>query len=207
MFRFLTFVKKLKGLDWKNLVYPATSGAFLLLVIGLSLLNLRFLSKNFTKAFSTDETAVKSQLARVQFDNLLVVTKKLGIELVAEEPLEKPAPQEIQKPLIEPPPPPESAAEDKTLLKIQVLNSTETTGLAGSLKEELVQAGFLVDNTGNFSTIQELTQVKIKEGKAASFPVSVDELKQIVAEKYTLEEETQNLEPDSPYDIIIIIGE
>jgi hypothetical protein len=209
MLQRLSFLKKLKGLEWRNFLYPLISGIFFLLIVGLSFSVLQFLSKNLNKAFSVNEAAVQLQLVRVNRDNLVVAAKKLGIELVSEQPTLPPP---------EPPPPPESVEqpleetleealeEDKTLLKIQVLNSTKTTGLAGLLKEELLNAGFLVENTGNFSTIQELTQVKIKEEKAASFPASVDELKQIVSEKYTLDEEAQNLEPDSPYDIVIIIG-
>jgi hypothetical protein len=216
---FKELAQKIKNSQWKKLIYPAVSTVLLLLVVVFFLFGARFLSNALNKAFAVDQGIIESELTSVDFISLQLVAKKLGITIAPDpgaEP-ETPSPEEVpgetQPPAeevptepVDPPPvepPPVIVPEDKTAVKIQVLNSTGTAGLAGGLRTDLQQAGFTAD-VGNTSPAEATTIIKAKAVVSASFPNSFAEIQQVVAQKYSAIE--QVLEDSSPYDIVIVIG-
>jgi hypothetical protein len=179
----------------------------------------KFLSNSINKTFTVEPSGIESDLTRINFSNLDVVAKKLGIEIKASGTSTSPNPTPAEPPVVEPPPPtqnevtgpiapapaPTPAVEDKKSLKIEVLNSTKTAGLAGELKTLIEAGGFTVEKTGNSSPTVETTTIQAKADKQASFPTSLSDLKQIVSTKYPVAT-IDTLSADSPYDVIITIG-
>jgi len=216
-------LEKFKSLEWKKLIYPAISGFFFIITLLLFLSGAKFLSNSINKTFTVESSSIESDLTRINFNNLDVVAKKLGIEIKSSEtstspnptPVEVPAPQPEPPPVsqnenevagpVAPTPAPTPAVEDKKSLKIEVLNSTKTAGLAGELKTLIENSGYVVEKTGNSSPVAETTSIKVKAETQSAFPTSVAELKQIVSSKYS-SAAIDTLEPDSPYNIVITIG-
>ncbi len=212
---------KLKASPWKKYVYPLISSIVLIVVLSLFLSAVRFLSSNFNKIFLIDQTAIEAQMTKLDQVNFDLAAKKLNIKVSEQAPTppaQEPAPEtqepesptppattpEILGPAAPTPTPaPAPAPEVKTELKIQVLNSTKTSGLAGTLKTELEQAGFTA-TTGNSTPVLPATLIKIKAGKKTAYPTSLAEIRQVVDAKYEITEEV--LEETNAQDIIIIIG-
>lgn len=94
--------------------------------------------------------------------------------------------------------------ENKSLISIEILNSTGITGKAAELSSLIEAMGYKVSNTGNATKREQTTLIKIKETSKAIFPSSVTEIEKIVNMGYKPQETT--LETNSPYDVIIVIG-
>lgn len=220
------FSSKLKTIGWRSYVYPAISTALLLVLIILVIAAGRYLSDSINRIFSITDDSVESQLVRVNFTTLNLVAGKLGLKVkpegsapeTGETPSEQeetlpeeslPNPNELLGPFLPggtpapTPTPAPSTPEIKANLKIRVLNSTSTSGLAGQLRTSLTQAGFAAD-VGNITPTEATTVIRVKAAAAASFPNSIAELKQVVSQTYAPIDQT--LADDDPYDVVIVIG-
>jgi len=96
-----------------------------------------------------------------------------------------------------------SVVSTETKPKIDVINSTVKSGLAGTLKDKLQAAGFNVLKTGNSKPTEAQTIIKIKNSYLANINY-IDSIKKIVAGSYDYL--SQTLDEGADHDIEIIIG-
>lgn len=205
--------KQLKTLPWKKYLYPLASSVVLIATLLMFLSAVRFISGNFNKIFSISQSDIESRMTKLDQINLSAAAKKLNIVITAQTPPPPLAETPVQpepEPILGPPilaptpdPAPAPKEEVKSELKVQVLNSTKTSGLAGTLKTDLEKAGFIA-TTGNTSPVAATTIVQIKASKKTDFPKSYDEIKQIVDAKYEIIE--QVLDEANASDVVITIG-
>lgn len=88
-------------------------------------------------------------------------------------------------------------------IKVQVLNGTDTTGLAAKAKKYLEGLGYKEVATGNAKTTDfEETEIAITDAKKAYLDLIIKDL----SEKYTLAAETKTLEAGSKYDVVVTLG-
>ena len=201
------FSNRIKKLKIKRIIYPAIFTILIISLIIIFVSSARFLSQNLNKAFvSPNEKTIESQLIKIDLANYNLVIKKLGIK---NEPT--PAPETIQ-PITSPAttteiqqPAPTSTIQykNKTVLKIEILNSAKPPGLAADLKTLLTNSGFMVEKTGNQSAAEEITLVKVRDSEKNS--PAINELSEIVSKKYT-SASIQTLEETNEFDVIIVIG-
>jgi len=112
-----------------------------------------------------------------------------------------PTPEEIPGETAEPTPLPEFERED---LKIQVLNGSGVPGRAGEAKAFLEDLGYENIEIGNADSYDyEETVIKVEEEATDLF----DFLKSDLEEEYDLRAESDSLEENSDYDVVIILGE
>lgn len=102
------------------------------------------------------------------------------------------------------PTPTPSPTVDKKTLKIKVLNGTGIKGLAGEVKELLLEKGYSEILTGNAELFNvENTQIQIKDDKKMALNLFLDNIKDRVAiDKKNI----SKLSEDDSADIILIIG-
>ena len=88
-------------------------------------------------------------------------------------------------------------------LSIQVLNGGGVAGAAGAAEEYLKGLGYVVADTGNAANFDyELTQIMIKPDSSAYKSLLISDLE----EKYELASELGEVDEDSKYDVIVIVG-
>lgn len=110
--------------------------------------------------------------------------------------------QPIPTPIEEATPTPEPEF-DRAELKIQVLNGTGTPGVAGEAADFLENKGYQNVKTGNADSYEyDETIIQIKEEKADF----LDQLRDDLTDEYVLAAETETLEEDADFDVIIILG-
>lgn len=211
----LKILSKLKEIKVRKLVYPSISGLFILAALTLFVLSANFISKHVNRAL--DDGEFSGNILSLNKSGFEPVGKKLNIkinenvaipiETIASElspAVETPPAQNTAtstEATSTPPVAPSITAEEKLTLKISVLNSTKTSGLAAGLKKVLEESGFVVEKTGNTSPVLTETILKIKIGKEKY----KDALVQAVSSKYPVSN-SQEIPADDPYDVIIIIG-
>jgi hypothetical protein len=89
-------------------------------------------------------------------------------------------------------------------LKVQVLNGTNTAGLAGKAKTYLGGLGYKDVAAGNADKSDYTqTQIEIKDSKDGYLTMVK---KDLTDGKYTLAEEVKSLPEDSKYDVVITLG-
>lgn len=89
-------------------------------------------------------------------------------------------------------------------LKIQVLNGSGTPGLAGEAKEFLEGLGYEEVATGNADAYDvDTTELAFAEAKQTYLDLLSSDLKT----KYTLSDQVATLSADSPYDVIVTLGQ
>lgn len=101
-------------------------------------------------------------------------------------------------------PTPTSEPVDKKTISIQVQNGNGESGVAGKMKNLLIENGYegTID-TGNADNYDYTnTVLKVKKTKLG---IEKD-LRESISKDYTLSETTEELSEDSEYDIIIIVG-
>ncbi len=213
----IKILSRLKGLEPRKLIYPSISGLFILLSLILFVLSANFVSRHVNRALDGDVTA--GDILSLNKNDFEPIKNKLNIRITKAVSGEPGAPAEIspspapESPAIETPasetaasstPAPEIVAvttEEKAALKISILNSTKTSGLAAELKKVLEEKGFGVEKTGNYSPTISGTIIRIKTGK--------EKFKEMVAEAVSQKYPVSGYEeiPESdPYDIVVIIG-
>lgn len=199
----LTKLKDVKNLKLKQVVYPAVFALVAVLAIIFFAKTVGFLSTSINKTFRTEED--KNILTELNAADYEVVAKKLNIgvqdnaQTIVSQP---PAPTSAATSTITPTAPLVSAPE-KSALKIAVFNSTKTEGLAGALKNDLENAGFLVAKIGNQSKTENATLIKIRENIQQL--VIGDEVAELVKKRYA-SAASETLNANSEYDIEIVIG-
>ncbi len=115
-----------------------------------------------------------------------------------------PAPESLEiSPEMTPEQSPINPPEQRTQLKISVINSTSKNGLAAELKKQLNAAGYPVEKIGNQKLTEINTIIKMKSDLDNN-PTAL-EIKRIVAGKYS--PITALLPNSSPYDLEIVIGQ
>lgn len=204
-------LNKLKKIKIKNIVYPAISAAFLIVALWLFISFSSFLIKSVDKVFSAPEQGeIESRLIKINLEDFDVVAKKLGIvsePAIIEPTRETAAPeQQIQETAQVPESeqtPSTPVIEDKSIIKIQVLNSVKTAGLAANLKSQLETAGFQNIKTGNQSAEEPVSLIKTK--KSFENSLLLNEIKEIILKKYQLDA-LQMIDETSEFDAIIVIG-
>ncbi len=92
---------------------------------------------------------------------------------------------------------------DKSLLHVQILNGSGTSGVAGAAKTILEEKGYTVAGTGNASAYDyEKTQIQVKADKVDFLaPLQSD-----LSGSYTIGTATADLKSSLPYDALVIIG-
>ena len=99
---------------------------------------------------------------------------------------------------------PVPAEVDKKTLKIEVQNGTGESGVAGKMKNLLVEKGYEgtieTGNADNYDYTE--TVLKIKKTKIGI----QKELETDLSDDYTLSKSVENLEDDSDYDVVVIVG-
>jgi hypothetical protein len=89
-------------------------------------------------------------------------------------------------------------------LKIQVLNGSQTAGLAKKTKEFLEKLGYQEIDIGNADNNEyKATKISLTSVKKDYFSLLVDDLK----DDYQISSQPGELKKDSDYDVVIIIGE
>ncbi|MEK9154835.1 MAG: LytR C-terminal domain-containing protein [Patescibacteria group bacterium] len=191
----------LKKIKLKKVIYPIITLGILLIVAIVFAYSAKFLSHSINKALFLDSALAESLLIKLDLGKFNLIANKLSIEINLVVP-EKPQVEEAAIPLEESKKDDiESAQLDKTAVKIAILNSTKTKGLAADLENFLITAGFLIEHTGNTSPLEASTVIKIKESKNNYKTL----IREAVSQKYQLAED-QILQESEENDIIIIIG-
>lgn len=96
-----------------------------------------------------------------------------------------------------------SASIKRSEVKVQVLNGSGTSGLAGKVKTYLEGLGYKDVAVGNASSSDFTeTEIQIKETKKDFLKTITDDL----AKDYTVSKETKTLIVSSKYDIVITLG-
>lgn len=88
-------------------------------------------------------------------------------------------------------------------LKISIVNSTKTSGLAAKLKTSLENIGYLVSNISSQTKTENTSLIMIKNDIENLSEAEI-KLIEMVGNQYEIKKE--GLPSDSPYDIVIIIG-
>jgi hypothetical protein len=197
----------------QNFVYPALMLVFAVFVAIILTYAIRFLSGAINMVFK-EATQNSGGLLRVNLVDYPLVAKKLGLKPVVEENAaiisEMPSPATTESVVAPPTSTPASTvaatssasiAPDKAFLKINVLNGTTQSGVAGALKNILESAGFTVDKIGNSRPMRAETAIQIKNSKLDFLPA----LKEAMSAQYPSPENIV-LEEINVYDVIIIIG-
>ncbi len=110
----------------------------------------------------------------------------------------------VLSPTQSPSPTPTPVAVNKESLTIEVQNGTGESGVAGKMKNFLVEKGYegTIDtgNADNYDYTE--TVVKVKSTKTSI----EEEIRRDLAESYTLSDEKEVLDDSSEYDVVIIVG-
>lgn len=116
----------------------------------------------------------------------------------------KPRETVVLSPTQAPTPTPVPAEVDKKTLKIEVQNGTGESGVAGKMKNLLVEKGYEgtieTGNADNYDYTE--TVLKIKKTKIGI----QKELETDLSEDYSLSKSVETLEDDSDYDVVIVVG-
>jgi len=100
-------------------------------------------------------------------------------------------------------PSPTVALLERKNLNIQVLNGSGIAGKAGEVKSFLEELKYEEIDTGNAETYDfEKTEISIKESAKDYLEMLIDDL----SEEYPLVEETETLDEDSEFDVIVTVG-
>lgn len=92
---------------------------------------------------------------------------------------------------------------DRAELKVQVLNGSGTPGMAGKAQEHLEGLGYQDIDTGNADDYDyKETVIAIKPSKEKYLGLITKDL----AEEYTVASETEELDEDSDFDVVITVG-
>jgi hypothetical protein len=199
--------KILKKLPLEKMIYPAISLALAIIIFILFIKSLLFLSGNINKAFSNN--FLNEKVLVVDKENYDIIRKRFGwpeLQEAASTPAAAPAagPAEASPAAAAISEGAAVASTTKASITIRVLNSTETNGLAKILKTGLAKAGYLNIKVGNLSPAISTTTIQAKT-LIASQPALMDEVRQIVAEKY-LPRTGADLPDGADDDILITIG-
>jgi len=203
-------VKQLRAVTLRKAVYPTITVVLVAATTVCFISSARFLgtSVNRSLAVNTEEGTASPEST---FTDFLTVANKLGIATSTEAGT-PPAPEApATTPLTAPATEPTATAttttstSDRASVTIALLNSTKTIGLAADLKTILEAAGFRVTKTGNQSPTEAVTLVEAKVNIAANATFIAD-LRTAVSQKYA-PADTQTLAEDSPYDVVVVIGE
>ncbi len=93
---------------------------------------------------------------------------------------------------------------DRADLTVQILNGSGTPGVASTAQEYLEGLGYENIDTGNADSYDyEETVIAIKTEKEDYLNL----ISQDLADKYTVAEETESLDDDSDFDVIITLGD
>lgn len=190
-------------LKFKKIIYPLISGIIAIIIIIVFIYSVKFLAEAIDRVFAQDTEFLESHLIRLDMEKFNLVAKKLGIN-------QQPTTYDLQ-PTIDNLQQTATSSQslvvgsqlslDKTAVKIKVINSTKTRGLAKELKTILEADGFLVNEMDTISPALATTTIKIKESKKNYNPL----VRESVSKKYP-EAEDKVLEEKENFDIIIIIG-
>lgn len=195
----------IKKIKFKKVVYPVIFTAFIIAVIIFFIYSVKFLADAVDKAFVLDANSAESRMIKLDLDGFNLAARKLGITIGQERVTSNEESvienQQTATTTNETNTANEANKLDKTAVKIEILNSTKTAGLAGELKNILEADGFKIEKTGNTSPIRETTLIQTKESKNDYLPL----IKESVSKKYQASEDKSLVEGDI-YDIIIIIG-
>lgn len=199
--------KTFSNLRWQDMMYPLISLFFLIVLIVIFFMTVRFLYTHIDSALSLD-TGEEPSLLRIDMENLAVVAHKLSIPIrsASETPPEQTAPlipeaKETPVENNEPTAAPTATTPDRASIRIAVYNSTATSGLAGKLKSALLLEQFVVAEVGNKTPAIETTLIQTKSSLDASLRSAIVA---IISKSYTISTET--LPADSAFDVIVIIG-
>ena len=212
----LKILSRLKEIKIRGLIYPSISGLFILIALILFIFSANFISKHINLALEGGEAP--GSILSLNKSDFEPIKNKLNIEInesaeVNQAPAQVNAPIETKTTATETLPientgtttissaPEAITPEERASLKISVLNSTKTSGLAAELKKILETSEFTVGKTGNISPTIDGVTLKIKIGKEKF----KDSLVSAVSAKYTISE-FQEIPESDPYDIVIIIG-
>jgi hypothetical protein len=92
--------------------------------------------------------------------------------------------------------------QNKADLKISVINSTDTNGLANNLKKQLNAAGYSTVSAGNQKPTEANTILKIKASLSADSTI-ISEIKNIISAKYNFTLATLPAESQNDFEIVI----
>lgn len=111
-----------------------------------------------------------------------------------------PTPTPIAEETPTPTPAPEIERGD---LSLQVLNGSGISGKAGEVKAVLEELGYDDVDTGNADSYDfEETVISLKEGVEEYLDMLIEDL----SEDYTVSEDTEKLDEDSDFDVVITVG-
>lgn len=190
----------------KDLVYPIILVVFICSIIASFFFIAQFLSKSVDSAISSpNEAQIQAQLTYVNVDNYNAISKKIHLpQIQASAPIVQeviPTEGATTSPVIVEQPGTESKKET---FSVSVLNSTKKAGLATTVKNDLITAGFTIIKTGNTSPQETQTIVQIKEHVQASSAI-VEEILTTLSKRF-LVGDPQILEESASYDIVITVG-
>ncbi|MFA9288677.1 MAG: LytR C-terminal domain-containing protein [Weeksellaceae bacterium] len=99
-------------------------------------------------------------------------------------------------------PTPEEVARD--LYQIEVQNGSGLEGAAGTAQTLLEDADFNVESTANADNYDYTeTVIRVKADVSESW---IDELKEVLGEKYTVDSSVEELDEDAETDVVVIVG-
>lgn len=205
-------LKKLK-IKWNSIVYPFVLAGILLVTILLLAKSISFFTQAINTIFSDNIQLQEASIVKLQFNDYLIVAKKLGLAQNNVMPRQSDSNIELLNTSttaaysgISTTATPSNTDQTsgtltKTQFSIAIYNGVNKAGLAVRLKDALVAAGYRVDKVGNMPGLFDTTVIRIKDSKIFFLP----QLLENVAKVYRVGE-SQRLEESEKYDAVIIIG-
>jgi hypothetical protein len=212
MFNKITENKTFKKLSLEKMIYPLITLIIFIIILVLFIKSLLFLSNSINKTFVNNELSVKEEITQLDETNYQLIKKRFNLP-EPEKPIINLETNNLEQAsstasttvatsttAIETPKP----TANKSLVSINILNSTQTSGLALKLQTSLTQAGYKIIKTGNLPVALNNTLIEIKPSNKLSQEF-IDEITKIVSEKYIPQLGT-NLPTSDNYDVVIKIG-
>lgn len=198
------FTERFKKIDFKKAIYPVISTVFFATIFITFFYSAKLLLVDINKVFfDINKDPSSLQIIEVNLDQYNLIAKKMNLNVQNREDYREQLQPEIKNEIATSTPSIPENVLDKKSIKIEILNSTKTKGLAAELKILLENRGFIVTKIGNQPLIEKITVIKIKD--AINQSSIYGELLDIISQKYP-STTNQLLEDANEFDAIITIG-
>jgi cell fate (sporulation/competence/biofilm development) regulator YlbF (YheA/YmcA/DUF963 family) len=199
--------KTIQKIPFAKMIYPVITLFFAIIVLFLFSKTIIFLTGNIDKVFAISNSSSQEGVTRFDLLNYQLIERRFGwTDLSATTTA---AQTTINIPIATAASSTKNtdtslAATEKASLNIRIFNGPEKSENGSALQDSLNQAGFIGTRTDSHQLILKNTIVQFKttNGKLTKY---IDEIKKIVAKKYTAQIGT-DLPDSADYDVSILIG-
>lgn len=187
--------KKLKSEDY---IYIGIIIFFLIAMIIVFSMTVKFISKNINKVFYSENN---NEVGGLNMEQYLLMAKKLNINITNTNTENTPAQATAILPLISTTTTSTTISLDKQSLLIKILNGTTNKGVATTLAKSITDEGFTVLKTGNEKSDYATTTLIMQENKSAYTEILLRALRKSYPQAIATTTNKVNA-----FDAIIIIG-